>query len=591
MEQIINGSMAADEDVLKLNTVYIWAGAHAETHVEARMAEDPTLKIEKAADLLDCLNTCLTHSTFFREAREDFYNVKQKPGENTTTFYSRIMGLYRLADFPENSDFLIVDRLIHCCTNVNCKRKLMTKGKDATAKTCLDLLRQHEAVDITMKHLGEACKVNATYTRDPTKQSQKNGSRTKQKPNPKPSTSSTGTITAVKRPQAAAKRCQWCSSDQHSHEHCPVKEARCTFCQKKGHYEKACRLGKKAKYKVKSQNAIDASQSDSSDGELEPSYDIGVLSVAAIEVREVLTDVKFHTHKSSTIGGKIDTGTMVTIMPLCMLNEIGLSKNDLGPSKARLRGVTGTDMMNHGELTVRVSCNDKTDKIKILVTELGNELILGLNFCKLFNLVAISDTCIQRKITLQQQVEAVHITEESEVNYGTLRQTWKQHLPLSKKCGDPLNNLKAIFPETFDGSVGLFEGEVDLKQSPEAKPVQLPPQAVALSMLPKLKSELDKMKREGIIRPCPEVTGWVHNPVIISNKNGDILICLDPKNLNKYLIHSVHYTASWRMPNPASKMANTSRPSMLKAATGQGNSARRVSYSQHSTLLSRNTAS
>ena len=105
--------------------------------------------------------------------------------------------------------------------------------------------------------------------------------------------------------------------------------------------------------------------------------------------------------------------------------------------------------------------------------------------------------------------------------------------------------MKAIFPETFDGSVGLFEGKVDLKKSPEAKPVQVPPRAVAVSVLPKLKSELDKMEREGIIRPCPEVTNWVHNLVIVSKKNGDIRICLDPKNLNKYLICSVHYTAPW----------------------------------------------
>ena len=176
---------------------------------------------------------------------------------------------------------------------------------------------------------------------------------------------------------------------------------------------------------MKSQNAIDASESDSSDGEYEPSYDIGVLYVDAIKAREVPADVKFHTSKSSTIRGKIDTSAMVTCMPLSMLNEIGLSKNDFGPSNARLRGVTGTDMVNHGKLTVRVSCNDQTDKVKILVTKLGNELILGLNFCKLFNLVAIADTCIQRKITLQQEVEAVHITEKSEVNYGTLRQKWK----------------------------------------------------------------------------------------------------------------------------------------------------------------------
>ena len=54
------------------------------------------------------------------------------------------------------------------------------------------------------------------------------------------------------------------------------------------------------------------------------------------------------------------------------------------------------------------------------------------------------------------------------------------------------------------------------------------------------------MEAEGIIRPCPETTEWVHNLVIVVKKNGELRLCLDPKNLNKYLIRNVHYTASWQ---------------------------------------------
>ena len=86
VERIIKGPMHGDDESVKINTIYIWAGAHAET----RQAEDPALKIESAANLPDCLAKCLMHSTFFREARKTFYNVRQKQGENTTTFYSRI---------------------------------------------------------------------------------------------------------------------------------------------------------------------------------------------------------------------------------------------------------------------------------------------------------------------------------------------------------------------------------------------------------------------------------------------------------------------------------------------------------------------
>lgn len=51
---------------------------------------------------------------------------------------------------------------------------------------------------------------------------------------------------------------------------------------------------------------------------------------------------------------------------------------------------------------------------------------------------------------------------ESEANYCNLQKKWKNHLPLGKKTGDNLEDLKHIFPKVFDGQVGLFEGEVSL---------------------------------------------------------------------------------------------------------------------------------
>ena len=79
----------------------------------------------------------------------------------------------------------------------------------------------------------------------------------------------------------------------------------------------------------------------------------------------------------------------------------------------------------------------------------------------------------------------------------------------------------------------------------DAKPIQLPPRAVSQSIMPELKKELDKMEQEGIIRPCPETTEWVHNIVTVVKKDESLRLCLDPRNLNKYLIRNVHYTGSW----------------------------------------------
>ena len=208
---------------------------------------------------------------------------------------------------------------------------------------------------------------------------------------------------------------------------------------------------------------------------------------------------------------------------------------------------------------------DLSTSVSLAMTSLPNQdsvtkqecaFILGLGFCKEYKLVTIAPVCIQPCISMEPcHVEAVHITEESEADYDSLQKKWKEHLPLGRKTGDPLEDLKQIFPETFDGQVGLFEGEVSLKLSPEAKPVQLSPRAVLQSIMPQLKKELDKMEQEGIIRACPETIEWVHNLVTVVKKDGTLrkrtcskfvfCLCLDPRNLNKYLICNVYYTASW----------------------------------------------
>lgn len=547
VERILGGPLAARSDRVKINHVYIWAGAHAESLIDARLNEDPELRITTPTVLLDQLATCLTHSTFFREVREEFYNIRQKAGENTTTYFSRIMELFRQAEFPDNSQFLIVDKLIHGCTNNQCKRKLMAKGKDVSVKDCLEVMRRFEAVEATMKKLEDSgdAHVNASYTHDPTKKSQRNGFKKRHfKPKLQPESKKTG----------EKKSCIWCKGDIHSRTECPAKDATCKFCGKEGHFERAC-LKKKGLDKGKQskcQHTVDVT-SDHDSSEYDDDFDLNAVSIHAIgnrKSREVFAPVVFHptggSSSSHEVTGKVDTGAMVSCMPTSMLPQIGLSKKDLKPSNAVIRGMSGADLQNCGTVDVNVTCNNITSMTKFYVTKRECAFVLGLEFCKTFKLVTIAPVCIQQSTTIEpEHVKAVHITDESAADYHKLQKKWKKHLPLGKRTGDPLEDLKQIFPETFDGQVGLFEGVVTLKLSPDAKPVQLPPRAVPQSIMPQLKKELDKMEEEGIIRACPETTEWVHNLVTVVKKNGTLRICLDPRNLNKYLIRNVHYTASW----------------------------------------------
>lgn len=53
-------------------------GAQAESLIEARLSEDHEMTIATPTVLLEQVSACLTHSTFFREKREEFYNVHRK---------------------------------------------------------------------------------------------------------------------------------------------------------------------------------------------------------------------------------------------------------------------------------------------------------------------------------------------------------------------------------------------------------------------------------------------------------------------------------------------------------------------------------
>ena len=108
-----------------------------------------------------------------------FYNIRQNSGENTTTFFSRKMSLFRQADLPEDALLLIVDRLIHGCLNKDSKKKLRIPDKDTTVEQCPDILKQQEAPEASLRieDAESDVQVNASYVRDSTSQSQRIGAR------------------------------------------------------------------------------------------------------------------------------------------------------------------------------------------------------------------------------------------------------------------------------------------------------------------------------------------------------------------------------------------------------------------------------
>ena len=59
-------------------------------------------------------------------------------------------------------------------------------------------------------------------------------------------------------------------------------------------------------------------------------------------------------------------------------------------------------------------------------------------------------------------------------------------------------------------------------------------------MKEKVKTELLRLKSEGVIKKQTEPTDWVNSMVVVPKPNGKVRICIDPRDLNKAVLRE-HY--------------------------------------------------
>ena len=123
--------------------------------------------------------------------------------------------------------------------------------------------------------------------------------------------------------------------------------------------------------------------------------DLQSLSVDTATMQsEVYAPLTFHVKGTAfETAGKVDTGAMVSCMPLSMIPKLGFTQSDLTPSNAIIRGISGADLVNCGTVKVNISCNGITVPAEFYVTRANSTLVLGLEFCRKFELVAIAPVC------------------------------------------------------------------------------------------------------------------------------------------------------------------------------------------------------
>ena len=90
------------------------------------------------------------------------------------------------------------------------------------------------------------------------------------------------------------------------------------------------------------------------------------------------------------------------------------------------------------------------------------------------------------------------------------------------------------FSNVFDGGLGKLGAPHHLKVDDTVHPVIMPARRIPVAIRPKLKTELQRMEKLGVITTISEPTTWVSQ--LGQKRSGALRVCIDPRELNKALL-------------------------------------------------------
>ena len=101
--------------------------------------------------------------------------------------------------------------------------------------------------------------------------------------------------------------------------------------------------------------------------------------------------------------------------------------------------------------------------------------------------------------------------------------------------------IKEQFGSVFEGELGKYPGSYRITLTKDTNPKINVPRRVPHKLIVPLQRKLEEMVKQNFIEEVEHPTDWVNSIVCIEKKDGSIRLCLDPRELNKY-IKREHFT-------------------------------------------------
>ena len=342
---------------------------------------------------------------------------------------------------------------------------------------------------------------------------------------------------------------------------CPAYKDACKFCGKIGHWKKFCRkrkgtnrpkdvqqrgdtkpdgkqhrdAGKGSRRRDRRFHDLEPAASYTSEEDSTEPYDCICISSVRNEVFTTLDVICRWKKGIRKIKLKVDTGAAGNTLPLRTYKQMYKTlppKDVLEPTRnVKVVAYNGQEIPCLGSINLQLRFGEKNfTKAKFYVVDVPSAPIVGLPTCEKIGLVTIH--CDDLRPT-------------SDVT--------------------TVEGLKQAYPGQFD-TLGDFRGVAKLHLKQDCEPFIDPPRKCSIHLKEKLKCELKKMEKQGVIRKVSEHTDWCSSLAYSVKKDGSLRICIDPQKLNQALKRCPHKVPTLEELNP--QFAGSTVFSKLDAKAG-----------------------
>lgn len=453
----------------------------------------PILEKRTVKDILDAISLYYVPYKNTTYIRWLFFNECQSEHQKIDEFVLILRQRSKDCEFEQLTESLIKDRLIGGIRDKSMRERLL-KDHNMTLNKAINLCRANEESKKQAKDMEDSSSIDVHAMRqNPGFTPKKKGNYTQDSRNYRQGSGNykqgSGNHTNNK------DNCTRCGTT-HQREKCPAYGFACHNCGKQNHYASMCTIKRKQDFRPRV-HAVEREENS------EDEYAFGINSLSLqidsvqSEKEQWLEDISV---KNTIIRFKLDPGSEVNLLPHSDFLRIS-KRPELTKSTSKITSYSKNEIIHQGTCKLFCKAKNASGMFNFYVAKDVSPPILGLRACVALGLV-------KRLHTMNAKSE----TAESIIKE---------------------------YSDIFEG-MGKLEKEYDIKLKHDAKPVIVPARKIPLSLKSKVKEELERMIKHGIIVKEENPTDWVHPMVLVNKPNGKLRVCLDPRTLNKY-IKREHY--------------------------------------------------